>query len=107
MASTPTCELHNDHDADYIIGDVQTGAQLMLCTEGAAHFGLTLALANLDPAEIINAAQAIGATPPANGTEGTGSKPARKRATKKTSKPGTRTESQPGLSKEPPASVDG
>jgi hypothetical protein len=105
MGQTPRCELHNgEHDAAYIIGQVETGAQLFLCNEGAAHFGLTLALQILDPAEIINTAQAIGTKPADNG-EAPADKPARKRAAKKTSKPGARVEPEPGLP-EAPAPAD-
>jgi hypothetical protein len=106
MAQTPICELHGDHPADYIIGMVATGEQLFLCDEGAAHFGLTLALQKLDPAEIVNAAQALTATP-ANGAtaEAPANKPARKRPTK-AAKPKPATESKPGLSETPPAADD-
>jgi hypothetical protein len=103
MAQTPMCELHaGEHEAAYIIGMVDTGEQLYLCNEGAAHFGLTLALQVLDPAEIANAAQALLAAP-ANGETGDkpANRPARKSATKPASK--SRAKPQPGLSKESPA----
>jgi hypothetical protein len=97
MAQTPRCELNDELDAGYIIGMVETGEQLFLCPGHAAHFGLTLALQLLDPAEIINAAQALAATPAANGATGEApaNKPARKRAAKAKPKPAT--EPEPGL----------
>src|SRR5207248_7472346 len=103
MAQTPACEIHSDVEAAYIIGDVQTGAQLFLCADCAAHFGLTLALQRLDPAEIANAAQAVGATPPQDGQpEAPANKPARKRRPK-AAKPEPAAEPEPRLPEVPAA----
>src|SRR5690349_11413194 len=96
MASTPACGLHPEHPATYVIGSIETGEQLFLCDEGTAHFGLTLALQTLDPAEIINAAQALKATPVNGDTaEAPANKPARKRAPK-AAKPKPTPDNQPG-----------
>jgi len=106
MAITPTCELNDGLDAGYIIGMVDTGQQLFLCPGHAAHFGLTLALQLLEPAEIINAAQAIGATPPQNGQpEAPANKPARKRRAKATAPPPP-ADPQQGGAEEPTATDD-
>jgi hypothetical protein len=106
MAGTPPCEVHSDRDAAYIVGMAETGEQLFLCVECGAHFGLTLALATLDPAEIINAASALTATP-ANGETGEApaNKPARKRAPK-APKPKPTTEPEPGAAETTPAADD-
>src|SRR5437588_623868 len=103
MANTPRCELNDELDAAYIIGMVATGEQLFLCDDHAAHFGLTLALQRLDPAEIVNAAQALKATA-TNGESGEApaNRPARKRATK-AAKPKPPGGSKPGLPETPPA----
>jgi hypothetical protein len=106
MAGTPSCEIHTDTDAVYIIGMAETGEQLFMCRECGAHFGLTLALQLLDPAEIINAASALQATP-ANGESGEApaNKPARKRATK-AAKPKPAAEPEPGAAETTPAADD-
>lgn len=106
MSQTPRCEMNDDLDAAYVIGMVETGEQLFLCPGHAAHFGLTLALQSLDPAEIINAAQAIAAQP-ANGATGEApaNKPARKRPAKaKAAKP--RRSPVEGLEEASPAADD-
>jgi hypothetical protein len=107
VAQTPTCQLDDGLDAAYVVGLIDTGTQLFLCPGHAAHFGLTLALQLLDPAEIINAAQAIGAPPAANGETGEApaNKPARKRATKATAKP--KADDQPGGAQKPTPANDG
>jgi hypothetical protein len=106
MSGTPTCEVHSDRDAAYIVGMAETGEQLFLCIECGAHFGLTLALATLDPAEIINAASALKTTP-ANGESGEApaNKPARKRAPK-APKPKPTNEPKPGAAETTPAADD-
>jgi hypothetical protein len=102
----PPCDLHPDHGADFIIGVAATGEQMFLCQEGTAHFGLTLALETLDPAEIINAASALRAAP-VNGetAEAPANKPARKR-TPKAAKSKPPAESKQGLPETPPAADD-
>lgn len=106
MAQTPQCELNDELEAAYIIGMVATGEQLFLCAEHGAHFGLTLALQTLDPAEIVNAAQAIGATPPADGhPEAPANRPARKRPTN-TRKERAHKPAPPGLAETPAAGDD-
>lgn len=106
MSQTPRCELNDELDAAYIIGMVETGEQLFLCPAHGAHFGLTLALQLLDPAEIINAAQALKAQP-ANGASGEApaNSPARKRPAK-AAKPKPSTEPKPRLPEAPPAADD-
>jgi hypothetical protein len=106
MSSTPRCELNDDQDAAYIIGMVETGEQLFLCAEHAAHFGLTLALQVLDPAEIINAAQAIGARPADNGAEAPARKPGRKRAAKGPAQSTPERPEIPAVPEGPPAGDD-
>jgi hypothetical protein len=106
MSGTPTCEVHADTDAVYIIGMAETGEQLFMCRECGAHFGLTLALQLLDPAEIINAASALKTTP-ANGESGEApaNKPARKR-TPKAARPKPTSEPKPGVSEATPPADD-
>lgn len=96
MSQAPLCEVHSEREASYIVGMAETGEQLFLCVECGAHFGLTLALATLDPAEIVNAASAIKATPAADGAtpEAPANKPARKRTAKPKPKPATEPESR-------------
>jgi len=107
MAGIPSCEVHPDVECVYIVGMAASGEQLFLCDECGAHFGLTLALARLDPAEIINAASAIKLSPVNGDTaEAPANKPARKRTPKvKATKPPA--EPEQGLPETAPAADDG
>lgn len=82
MASDLRCDDHPEHEAAFIIGNAQTGEQSFYCPECTGIFGLTMALAVLDPHDIAGAASERIKAAASNGQEVPAKPPARKRQKK-------------------------
>lgn len=77
MAQLP-CDNHPELEAAFIVGETQTGKQSFFCPLCTGVFGLAMALATLDPADVKKAAEDELAKVASNGQEPPAKTPAPK-----------------------------
>lgn len=96
------CDDHSELEAKFIVGNAETGEQSFYCPLCTGIFGLTMALAVLDPHDVAAAANEAIARVAKDGQEGPAKPPARKSKAKKAPAKQTAKPAAEGVEETPP-----